>query len=70
MQNFLNQLKLIAYDINSYLEQLFKKNDKYPHLIKPMKYSVFSGGKRFRSAIIVNTGKIFNIDYKKVFFLK
>jgi len=31
-----------------------------------MKYGIFSGGKRFRSAIIVNTGKIFNIDYKKL----
>ena len=31
-----------------------------------MKYGVFSGGKRFRSAIIVNVGKIFNIDYKKL----
>jgi farnesyl diphosphate synthase len=31
-----------------------------------MKYSIFSGGKRFRSSIIVNTGKIFNISYKKL----
>ena len=31
-----------------------------------MKYGVFSGGKRFRSVIIVNVGKIFNIDYKKL----
>ena len=31
-----------------------------------MKYGVFSGGKRFRSAIIVNTGKIFNIKYEKL----
>ncbi|GIT36106.1 MAG: hypothetical protein Ct9H300mP5_5750 [Candidatus Pelagibacterales bacterium] len=29
----------------------------------------FLGGKRFRSAIIVNTGKIFNIDYKKLIIL-
>jgi len=34
-----------------------------------MKYSIFSGGKRFRSAIIVNTGKIFNIDYKKLIII-
>jgi len=31
-----------------------------------MKYGVFPGGKRFRSSIIVNTGKIFNISYKKL----
>ena len=66
MQNFSNKLSVIAGDINSYLEKIFKKNNKYSHLIKPMKYSVFSGGKRFRSAIIVNTGKIFKIDYKKL----
>ncbi len=34
-----------------------------------MKYGVFSGGKRFRSAVIVNTGKIFNIKYKKLIAL-
>jgi len=34
-----------------------------------MKYSLFPGGKRFRSAIIVNTGKIFNIDYKKLIII-
>ena len=34
-----------------------------------MKYGIFSGGKRFRSAIVVNTGKIFNIDYKKLIII-
>jgi farnesyl diphosphate synthase len=34
-----------------------------------MRYSVFSGGKRFRSAIIANTGKIFNISYKKLIII-
>ena len=34
-----------------------------------MKYGIFSGGKRFRSAIIVNTGKIFNINYKKLIII-
>ena len=34
-----------------------------------MKYGIFSGGKRFRSNIIVNTGKIFNISYKKLIAL-
>ena len=31
-----------------------------------MKYAIFSGGKRFRSSIIVNTGKIFNIPYNQL----
>ena len=34
-----------------------------------MKYGIFSGGKRFRSAIIVNTGKIFNIKYEKLIII-
>ena len=34
-----------------------------------MQYGVFSGGKRFRSAIVVNTGKIFDIDYKKLIII-
>ena len=34
-----------------------------------MKYGVFSGGKRFRSAIVVNTGKILNISYKKLIII-
>jgi len=31
-----------------------------------MKYGLFSGGKRFRSAIVVNTGKIFGIEYRNL----
>jgi farnesyl diphosphate synthase len=34
-----------------------------------MRYAVFSGGKRFRSAVLVNTGKIFNIDYKTLIII-
>ena len=37
--------------------------------MKPIKYSVFSGGKRFRSAIVVNTGKIYDIDFKKLIII-
>ena len=69
MQEFSNKLSVIASDTNSYLKKIFLKKNKYSYLIKPMQYSVFSGGKRFRSAIIVNTGKIFNIDYKKLIII-
>ena len=34
-----------------------------------MRYSVFSGGKRFRSSIIINMGKVFNISYKKLIII-
>ena len=54
---------------NAYLKKIFLKKNKYSYLIEPMKYSIFSGGKRFRSVIIVNTGKIFNIDYEKLIII-
>ena len=66
MQKFSDKLNVIAEDTNTCLKKFFFKKNKYSYLIKPMKYGVFSGGKRFRSAIIVNVGKIFNIDYKKL----
>ena len=66
MQKFSDKLNAIAGDTNSCLKKFFFKKNKYSYLIKPMKYGVFSGGKRFRSVIIVNVGKIFNIDYKKL----
>tara|TARA_Y100000590_G_scaffold397342_1_gene478817 strand:+ start:1287 stop:2171 length:885 start_codon:yes stop_codon:yes gene_type:complete len=66
MINFTSKLNIVAKNTNFYLEKFFSKQQKKSHLIKPMKYGVFSGGKRFRSTIIVNTGKIFNIDYNKL----
>ena len=66
MQKFSDKMRVIANDTNSCLNKFFLKNKNYSHLIKPMKYGVFSGGKRFRSTIVVNTGKIFNMDYNKL----
>ena len=68
MTKFSKKLSLVARDTNSSLKKFFNKN-KYSYLAKPMKYGVFSGGKRFRSAIIINTGKIFNINYKKLILI-
>ena len=64
MINFSHKLKTVAKNTDTYLRNIFLKQGGSSFLIKPMKYSVFSGGKRFRSAIVVNTGKIFDIDYK------
>ena len=64
MSKFSKNLNAIAKDTNIFLSKFFLNKKKYSYLIKPMKYGVFSGGKRFRSAVIVNTGKIFNINYK------
>ena len=66
MKNFSKKLRIIAKDTNNYLKKILSKKNNNSYLIMPMKYGIFSGGKRFRSAIIANTGKIFNIDYKKL----
>ena len=69
MQNFSNKLNKIADNTNVYLKNIFSKQGGISYLIKPMKYGVFSGGKRFRSTIVVNTGKIFNINYKDLIII-
>ena len=65
MSIFLSKLNGIANNTDSYLKGFFLKQKSNSYLLRPMKYGVFSGGKRFRSAIVVNTGKIYNMDYKK-----
>jgi len=64
MKKFSEDLNIIAKDANIFLSKFFLNKKKYSYLTNPMKYGVFSGGKRIRSVVIVNTGKIFNIDYK------
>tara|TARA_B100000941_G_scaffold290748_1_gene274474 strand:+ start:1934 stop:2809 length:876 start_codon:yes stop_codon:yes gene_type:complete len=44
----------------------FLKKQKTSLLVKPMKYGVISGGKKIRSTIIFDTGKIFNIKEKNL----
>jgi len=44
----------------------YLKNQKNSLLTNPMKYGVISGGKKIRSTIIFDVGKIFNISEKKL----
>ena len=69
MSSFSNQLKTIAFDTNTYLNKFLLKQNKNLPLTKPMKYGLFSGGKRFRSAILVSTGKIFKVNYKTLIII-
>ena len=69
MLNFSSKLNTIANNTDSYLKSFFLKQDSNSYLIKPMRYGIFSGGKRFRSAIVVNTGKVFGVDYKKLIII-
>ena len=69
MLNFSNKLNIIARNTDLYLKSIFLRQRSSSKLIKPMKYGLFSGGKRFRSAIVVNVGKIFGINYKKLIII-
>ena len=54
-----------AKKIDKFLTNYLKKQKK-SLLVKPMKYGVISGGKKIRSTIILDAGKLFNIDEKKL----
>ena len=62
MSKFFSKLKKTAKKTDNILKFFFSKQNKNSYLTKPMKYGVFSGGKRFRSLIILSTGKIFKIN--------
>ena len=59
------ELNKIASDTNLFLKKFIKSQNKSP-LLHPMNYGLFSGGKKIRSKILVDVGKIFNVDYKKL----
>jgi len=69
VEKFEKKSNKIAKDTNLFLRKLFLNKSNQSHLSQSMKYGLLSGGKRFRSTIIVNTGKIFNISYKKLIAL-
>ena len=59
------KLKSNAKKIDRFLINFLKKQNK-SLLIKPMKYGVISGGKKIRSTIILDAGKLFNIKEKNL----
>ena len=54
-----------AIKVDKFLINYLKKQKK-TLLVKPMKYGVISGGKKIRSTIIFDFGKIFKISEKKL----
>ena len=60
-----NRLLNNANKVDSFLKK-YLNNQKYSSLIKPMKYGVLSGGKKIRSSIILDTGRLFNINNNKL----
>ena len=59
------KLKKNAKKVDIFLLNYLKSQNK-SLLIKPMKYGVISGGKKIRSSIIFDTGKIYNLSEKKL----
>ena len=59
MQNNLNK---IARDTNIFLKKYLRKQ-RYSGLLNVINYSLFPGGKKIRSKILVDVGEIFNVKY-------
>ncbi len=59
------ELNKIANDTNLFLRRFIKDQKKSP-LLLPMSYGLFSRGKKIRSKILIDVGKIFNVDYKNL----
>ena len=60
-----NKLIRNAKKIDDFLIKYLNKQDR-SLLTYPMKYGVISGGKKIRSTVILNAGKMFNLNQKKL----
>ena len=58
----------IAKDTNSFLKR-FIQNQKKTELIIPMRYGLFSGGKKIRSKILIDFGSLFELDYRTLIII-
>ncbi len=58
-----NEVNKIAKDTNYFLKK-FINNQNSSQLISAMKYSLFPGGKKIRSKILIDFGSLFSIRYK------
>ena len=62
------ELNKIAKDTNLFLKKFIRKQKK-SELIIPMKYGLFSGGKKIRSKILTDIGSLFKIKYKSLIII-
>ena len=63
LHRLVKKLNKIALDTNSFL-RVYLRRQSEAELIKPMTYSLLPGGKKIRSKILTDVGKIFGISYK------
>ena len=59
------KLNKTVKDTNFFLSR-FLSNQKRTDLIKPMRYGLLPGGKKIRSKLILDVGKIFKIKYQNL----
>ena len=62
------KIKKISKKVNLYLNS-YLSNFNSSELIVPMKYGLFPGGKKIRSKIIFDVGKIFSVKKKISIFI-
>jgi len=60
-----NNILINARKSDNFLKKYLKKQKK-SELLQAMKYGLLSGGKKIRSSIIIDTGKLFNIKIDKL----
>lgn len=56
----------VASHVDIFLKNYLKKKTENTQLFNALKYGLFSGGKKFRSYLIVTSGKLFNLNYKQL----
>jgi len=57
----IKNLNRIAKDTNKFLNSYIKRQSK-TELIRPMRYGLLPGGKKIRSKILIDVGRIFNLN--------
>jgi len=62
------KLNKIAKDTNFFLKRFIERQKK-SELIIPMKYGLFSGGKKIRSKILIDIGSLFKINYRSLIII-
>ena len=62
------KLNKIARDTNLFLKKFIQKQKK-SELIIPMKYGLFSGGKKIRSKVLIDVGSLFSIKYQTLIII-
>ena len=61
----IKDLNRIAKDTNKFLNLYIKRQSK-TELIRSMRYGLLPGGKKIRSKILIDVGKIFNLNYRSL----